>query len=274
MRRCNRLNPRVAAFTATRCQPLTIQLGHPHEAAEPYLYQRETLGADPLHSYRLHPNYSIQAPAHATQRLQNAGAKIDYEHPQLVALLQLTHKAIGQAHAVSQKYSYSHGLNRTRPHPAYNGDQLFAGNTQPTPALSTLSQHLASSAARIAGQLGTVGNCALGPRLAFDKFGYHLPQVNATEQGRIIEQSGLFSEVARSQVRPGDYAYRHWSNRVIRQHGGIDKGDAFIVAQIGRRGELYGANDHNFVVPEDGNRYTDTKYFRPNEEFLKRAKPS
>jgi hypothetical protein len=73
-------------------------------------------------------------------------------------------------------------------------------------------------------------------------------------------------------VRPGDYAYRHWSPHVVRQHGGVDKGDAFIVAQVGINGELYGANDHTFIAEEDGDRYTDTKFFRPNEEFLKLAR--
>ena len=140
--------------------------------------------------------------------------------------------------------------------------------------VSNLSTKIARIAGSTADHLGTVGNCAIGPRLTFEKLGLHLPSVVATEQGSIIERSGLFHQVAREQVRPGDYAYRHWSQAVIRKHGGVDKGDAFIVASVGAHGELYGANDHRFVVPEDGDRYRNTKFFRPNSDFLSHVTPA
>ena len=127
--------------------------------------------------------------------------------------------------------------------------------------------HLADT---VASHLGTVGDCARGPRLTYGHYGLRLPPLVATRQGELLERTGLFEEVPRAQVKPGDYCYRHWSSRVIREHGGVDKGDAFIVSAVGRQGELYGANDHHFVVPGDGGRYRDTKFLRPTAEFFRR----
>jgi hypothetical protein len=91
----------------------------------------------------------------------------------------------------------------------------------------------------------------------------------ATAQGAELEKSGLFKEVPRSEAQPGDYGYRHWNRQVIRAHGGVDKGDSFIVSGVGPRGQLYGSNDHHFTVSEDGQRYRNTKFLRPTEEFWK-----
>ena len=121
-----------------------------------------------------------------------------------------------------------------------------------------------------ADKIGTTGNCALGPRLTYKELGLELPQVYATEQGRILETSGLFERVSRQDAQPGDYAYRHWSSSVIKSHHGIDKGDAFIVAKVERNGVLIGANDHHFVVPADGGRYRDTTFLRPTAAFYAR----
>ncbi len=134
-------------------------------------------------------------------------------------------------------------------------------------AFKELGKGLGDLAHHMAGLIHTVGDCAKGPRLTFQKLGYVLPPMVATEQGRALERSGLFEEVPRSEARAGDYAYRHWNSKVIRQHHGVDKGDAFIVSGVGKGGELYGSNDHRFVVPEDGGRYRDTKFLRPTEKF-------
>ena len=197
-------------------------------------------------------------------RVETNQNKIMYEHAKRVHGASLPVETNTASHT-HNNIMYEHAKR-------VHGASLPVEKTGAPHTLNKLSQHLARSATSVAGEIGTVGNCALGPRLTFDKLGYHLPPVVATEQGRIIEQSGLFHEVSRSEVRPGDYAYRHWSQHIIRQHGGVDKGDSFIVAQVGRSGELYGANDHTFAVPEDGDRYADTKYFRPNEQFLRVAK--
>jgi hypothetical protein len=131
----------------------------------------------------------------------------------------------------------------------------------------TLAHKIARVAESTATSINTVGNCALGPRLTLLKFGLKLPAVVATEQGRILEQSGLFVEVTDPKV--GDYGFRHWTQSVIRQHGGVDKGDAFIVSGIGPGGQLYAANDHRFVVPGNGVRYSDTKFLRPTADFYR-----
>ena len=115
-----------------------------------------------------------------------------------------------------------------------------------------------------------VGDCARGPRETFDRLGFHMPHVVATEQGRIVRNSGLFDEIPRSEVRAGDYGVRDWSSKVIHEHKGINKGDSFIVARVGSRGQLEGANDHHFTVPEDGGRYRNLKFYRPNAEFWRR----
>ncbi len=136
-------------------------------------------------------------------------------------------------------------------------------------AFKELGKGLGDLAHKVAGLIHTTGDCAKGPRLTFKRIGYDLPPMIATEQGAALEKSGLFKEVPRSEAQPGDYAYRHWNKQVIRSHGGVDKGDAFIVSGVGRHGELYGSNDHRFVVPEDGGRYRNTKFLRPTEEFWK-----
>lgn len=128
-------------------------------------------------------------------------------------------------------------------------------------------QTIAVLAHRMASQIGTVGDCARGPRQTFDQLGFHLPRAVATVQGQMLEQSGLFKEV--SDPRPGDYGYRHWNAAVTRAHGGVDKGDAFIVVGQDSHGRLLGANDHHFVVPPDGGRYRGLKFLRPTEEFFK-----
>jgi hypothetical protein len=137
-------------------------------------------------------------------------------------------------------------------------------------ALTELGNGLAHIATNVAHQLGTIGDCAHGPRLALGKLGYHLPPAVATEQGRMIRNSGLFDEVPRSQVRPGDYGVRDWNSHVIREHGGVNKGDSFIVTSVDRHGHLYGANDRTFAVPADGGRYRNLRFYRPNAEFLRR----
>lgn len=136
-------------------------------------------------------------------------------------------------------------------------------------ALKKFGQDIADTAIRIAHGLGTVGDCAKGPRLTLNHYGFHLPPAVATEQGRMMQQSGMFHAVPRSEVRPGDYGVRDWNHNVTRQHG-INKGDSFIVTNVGARGSLKGANDHIFNVPEDGGRYRNLQFMRPTPEFYKK----
>ena len=133
-------------------------------------------------------------------------------------------------------------------------------------------QTMALIAQRMADKIHTVGDCAKGPRLMFDALGYHLPQVVATVQGRMLEESGLFKEV--TNPRPGDYGYRHWNAQVTAAHAGVDKGDAFTVVGKNRAGQLIGANDHHFIVPPDGGRYRGLKFLRPTEEFYRLYGPN
>jgi len=138
-----------------------------------------------------------------------------------------------------------------------------------TSDVAAVERKMAQIALSVAHRLGTVGDCAHGPRLTLDKFGYHLPPAVATEQGRMIRDSGLFDLVSASEIRPGDYGVRDWSRSIVRQHGS-DKGDSFIVTGIARNGAVLAANDHTFVVPADGGRYTNLQYYRPNAEFVRR----
>lgn len=134
----------------------------------------------------------------------------------------------------------------------------------------SLQHTIAMLANKNADKIKTTGDCARGPRLTFKELGLDLPEVIATVQGNILENTHLFKKVSREDVQPGDYGYRHWSEWVKRAHGGVDKGDSFIVASIGRNGELVGANDHHFIVPEDGGRYRDTTFLRPTAAFYAR----
>jgi hypothetical protein len=152
---------------------------------------------------------------------------------------------------------YALGMGKER---MANGDNFHWSSTAD-------GQTIAMLAHRMASKIGTVGDCARGPRQTFDLLGFHLPRAIATTQGRMLEQSGLFREV--SDPRPGDYGYRHWNAQVTRAHGGVDKGDSFIVTGVDRNGRLTGANDHHFVVPPDGGRYRGLKFLRPTEEFFK-----
>jgi nucleoid-associated protein YgaU len=158
------------------------------------------------------------------------------------------------------------------PNPAGRHDSapIAGDNGRFAHAIESLGKGLANIASNVANALGTVGDCAHGPRLAFGKLGFHMPPAVATEQGRMVRNSGLFDEVPANQVRPGDYGVRDWSPAVTRAHGGVNKGDAFIVSAVGPHGQLYGANDHHFAVPPDGGRYRNLKFYRPNAEFIKR----
>jgi lysophospholipase L1-like esterase/muramidase (phage lysozyme) len=128
-------------------------------------------------------------------------------------------------------------------------------------------QTIALLATQKAREIGTVGDCARGPRLVFRDLGYHLPRAVATVQGRMLEESGLFDVVPAWQARAGDYGYRHWSPETIMAKGGIDKGDSFIVRGRDSNGSVLGANDHLFTVPPDGGYYVGLTYLRPNEKF-------
>lgn len=129
-------------------------------------------------------------------------------------------------------------------------------------------QTLAKAALNMAQHIGTVGDCARGPRQTLDQFGFHMKPMIATEQGKVMVASGLFREVSRSEARPGDYFVRDWNSSVTAQHG-INKGDSGFVIQ--RRGNtLMQANDHVQAFPEDGGRYRNTKFLRPTAEFWAR----
>lgn len=137
-------------------------------------------------------------------------------------------------------------------------------------AMKQFGNDLADVAERIARRLGTIGDCAKGPRLTLGETGFHLPPAIATEQGRMLKESGLFHEVPREEVRRGDYGVRDWNHRVTKRHGGVNKGDSFIVTAVSADGSLKGANDHNFHVPEDGGRYRNLRFLRPTPEFYRR----
>jgi len=138
-------------------------------------------------------------------------------------------------------------------------------------AIKQLGRDIAKTAVDIAHSLGTIGDCARGPRLAFKEQGLHLKPAVATEQGRQIRESGLFTRLKPGETpQPGDYGVRDWNRSVIRAHGGVNKGDSFIVTSVAKDGTMHGANDHRFVVPPDGGRYRNLQFYRPNAEFLKR----
>lgn len=127
--------------------------------------------------------------------------------------------------------------------------------------IKNFGHELADSAIKIARRLHTVGDCAHGPRLVLEKhLGVQLPHVVATEQGKIIAHSGLFEKVDNPQV--GDYGVRDWNRSVTRAHGGVNKGDSFIVTGVQKDGTMHGANDHQFVVPPDGGRYRNLTFYR------------
>jgi hypothetical protein len=128
-----------------------------------------------------------------------------------------------------------------------------------------VGDQMARLATSVAARLGTVGDCAHGPRLVFDKMGYHLPPMMATEQGRHVRDSGLFDEVSPRDVRPGDYGVRNWNRHVIRQHG-YNAGDSFIVRSA-HNGNIVQANDHIQNIDRSG-RYSDVHFYRPNARFI------
>ena len=158
-----------------------------------------------------------------------------------------------------------------------NTEVAFSGKDVPLvsaadnddPQIKALGQTLASYAEDEAAAIHTVGDCARGPRRTFERIGLHLPVVIATEQRAAVQNSGLFDEVPRQLVRPGDYGVRDWNNSVTRAHGGVNKGDSFIVTKVDSSGRLYGANDHFDWVPEDGDRYRNMHFYRFNQRFMR-----
>ncbi len=130
-----------------------------------------------------------------------------------------------------------------------------------------LGRALSGQANIEASKLQTVGDCAHGPRKTLEHFGIQISPMPATQQGRILENSGLFARVDPSQVQPGDYGYRHWSAATIRKRGMGDLGDSFIVTG-GNKNGLSAANDHFFTVPPGGGYYAPgITFLRPNERF-------
>jgi hypothetical protein len=175
----------------------------------------------------------------------------------------------GQDAPASQELRLNFNAPLSTPVESGMAQPLHITNGPVTSDVAAVERKMAQIALNVAQRLGTIGDCAHGPRLTLDKFGYHLPPAVATEQGRMIRDSGLFDLVPASQVRPGDYGVRDWSRSIVRQHG-TDKGDSFIVTGIARNGAVLAANDHTFVVPADGGRYTNLQYYRPNAEFIRR----
>lgn len=122
-------------------------------------------------------------------------------------------------------------------------------------------------AAHQAHRIGTVGDCARGPRQTLEHFGIKIAPMSAVRQGQMLEQSGLFDKVTSGEVQPGDYGYRHWSARTIRHRGLGDLGDSFIVTDCNRQ-SWQAANDHMFVVPPAGGYYAPgITFLRPNAKF-------
>ncbi|MDR3614515.1 MAG: hypothetical protein P4L53_13215 [Candidatus Obscuribacterales bacterium] len=203
------------------------------------------------HHHRPHHRY-------ASSHAQQPGVNLSYSH----------HGREGHQETASRKAIYV-DFNCFAPTPAESAKPLHITNGPVTSDVAAVERKMAQIALSVAHRLGTVGDCAHGPRLTLDKFGYHLPPAVATEQGRMIRDSGLFDLVPANEIRPGDYGVRDWSRSIVRQHGS-DKGDSFIVTGIARNGSVLAANDHTFVVPADGGRYTNLQYYRPNAEFVRR----
>jgi hypothetical protein len=189
-----------------------------------------------------------------------------YEHQPLY----LRHRSHDHKHSHHYRHQHLAHHESSVLEPYRNPNSFHSTSYDGSGPGTTYALGMAHVADKVASHIGTVGDCARGPRLTFGHYGLRLPPVVATKQGELIESTGLFQEVSRADVKPGDYCYRHWTSRVIRAHGGVDEGDAFIVSAVGRRGELYGSNDHHFVVPGDGGRYRDTKFLRPTAEFFRR----
>ena len=130
-----------------------------------------------------------------------------------------------------------------------------------------LSHALKTEACHQADHIGTVGDCARGPRQTMAKFGIKLDPQSAVSQGQLLEGSGFFDKVKESDVQPGDYGYRHWSDATKRRRGVGDLGDSFIVTDCNRGGML-AANDHKFHVPPGGGYYAkEITFLRPNAKF-------
>lgn len=189
-------------------------------------------------------------------------------HHQHRHLDHLRHPSHEQRHRIQEHFTGRRGHGGL-----HRGLDRRSDRSQETPessglgkAFSDVGHFMANLAHKVASGIGTVGDCAKGPRLTFKALGLELPPMIATEQGKWVEKSGLFDRVSRDDVRPGDYGVRDWNHRLA-QAKGINKGDSFIVHGVGRDGQLYGSNDHHFAVPEDGGRYINTKFFRPNAKF-------
>lgn len=159
--------------------------------------------------------------------------------------------------ASTQNYYDSH--QRARNH--------YPNSAGPIDDGGDLAHALKTEASRQAHRIGTVGDCARGPRQTFERFGIKLTPMSAVRQGELLERSGMFDRVSASDVQEGDYGYRHWSKATIRRRGLGDLGDSFIVTG-GRCNALQAANDHHFVVPHGGGYYAKEIYFlRPNANF-------
>lgn len=164
--------------------------------------------------------------------------------------------------AADKYYALAHARTENGPTSTRNPNDPIEWSTMEN------GQVLAKAALNMARHIGTVGDCARGPRQTLEQFGFSMKPMIATEQGKTMISSGLFREVSREEARPGDYFVRDWNSEVARAHG-VNKGDSGFV--IERRGNtLVQANDHVQAFPEDGGRYRNTKFLRPTAEFWAR----
>ncbi|MBU6452398.1 MAG: hypothetical protein KGS72_11505 [Cyanobacteria bacterium REEB67] len=131
-----------------------------------------------------------------------------------------------------------------------------------------LAKALKQEAAHQARHIGTVGDCARGPRQTLETFGIKLKPLSAVLQGQLLEKSGFFDVIHDpSQVKEGDYGYRHWSAHTIKRRGVGDLGDSFILTNCSNKG-WQAANDHMFQVPAAGGYYAKgITFLRPNAKF-------
>jgi hypothetical protein len=148
-------------------------------------------------------------------------------------------------------------------------DGTVGRTPEPTPVADGghLANALKGEAAQQARHIDTVGDCARGPRQTLAHFGLVLRPMSAVNQGRVLENSGMFDRVDPKDVKPGDYGYRHWSKATINRRGLGDLGDSFIVTNCTRNG-WQAANDHMFTVPPGGGYYAPgITFLRPNAKF-------
>jgi hypothetical protein len=244
---------------------------HSHRHEPPYLEFGNPYGAGEhprRHPY--HPQTEYTSPYHHSyQESRHHLRSHPHEHARYAGYQQGEQDIDQQRHGRSSE-SNSNSLHFPNPFSGLFGQagQSAQGSNEFARAgeyIANLARHFAFTNPATHDANG-LGECSKVPRKVLNALGIPIGGMSGVNQGKTLEDCGLFERIPASEARAGDFGYRHWAHRAG------DLGDSFVVT--GREGgnvvAVNGAQRNEFIVSNNGGYYTDAIYLRPTAEFFRR----